>query len=373
MNRSNVVWLGIAAFFGVIVNNAGCGTMEGRCGNDGDCSSPGSNGGSGTAGAGGAVDPLAADGILTGGFGSMGPGEAVVEDCQNAQDDDNDGTSDCADPHCFDEVICMPKPLALPGWDPLYYRVQISAYGSAKADCPKGTIDAGQTFGEPAFAPECTSCGCKAKNCVMDCFKNVGCQGEHHDVVLGDAVSCRYQDGLNDDDDSCRLLDAQCDVAGGKLVDTPPWGTTVDACQLEITSEAGCGEGGVCIPLDNKLPLCIRYTGTDSVVCPEMFPNKHLTFKKIGKDDRACSCSCAADGCEGAQVRIHNGYSCQDLAPLPSVQVNATCTSFGIYNVDPKWSWGVEAVPTLATCTSQANNSGSVVGDDPVTFCCDTP
>ena len=39
----------------------------------------------------------------------------IVEDCLNAQDDDNDGLVDCADPDCESGFVCVRVPP--PGWE----------------------------------------------------------------------------------------------------------------------------------------------------------------------------------------------------------------------------------------------------------------
>jgi len=316
-----------------------------------------------------------AGGATSSSSGPMGP----TEDCLDGIDNDEDGAIDCADPDCTDGFTCTE---ALPdGWT----RVLLErGDGEPPAEVPCANGDTPETlFANPAGPPECDACACgpiEGGTCQLPglmCFVNTSnCSGSGIDLTKEViAADCTKPDLAGAATISCQLTKPAAVDQGGTcapsiadFANKSPWTGWVRACPL-TTAGAGC-QDGVCLPKSSASSLtCIRKTGSDT--CPAGW--NQLEAYGNAKDDRACGeCRCEpAPECVGGGYEFYDFDSCTPGGAGIVNVVDTACTDgFDLPDLTT-WSFKQILPEAAGSCIpSGGEPTGSVVGTDPVTFCC---
>jgi len=149
----------------------------------------------------------------------------------------------------------------------------------------------------------------------------------------------------------------------------PPatWTTLGRACGYQ-GSTLGCAGGQMCLPATSapyRPGICVSRAG--NFPCPPEFPNKHLYHDGF-TDTRTCSpCTCGpVTGDCSAMISLYNDSQCA-TQPIASIPAGGCADLTG----NP----GVLARKAVAQLTGScaaipAQPSGGVVGENPVTYCC---
>jgi hypothetical protein len=300
------------------------------------------------------------------------------EDCLNGEDDNGNGSIDCADPECADfECVGVPATGSWMGPGILY-----DGDPGMVPDCPpdfpniayEGSADPIQ---EAAVCSQCTcapNVTCNAQ--VLVAHGNAGCAGasenEAQPAVAGMCLGISVGGGTSSYDASSPIANAMsCAAAGGMPTLPPPqWQRAARICSVTL-SGAGCGAADeVCVPTAVTAPfegrVCI-WVDAD-VNCPSAYPDRH-EFSTTVNDTRGCTgCSCSNPGSASCTVTttIYSDVSC--TTAIGTVANNGTaCLDAG-----PGQSITVAKTTMGGACNGSGGQpTGSIgLGQDRMTVCC---
>ncbi len=339
--------------------------------NTGGTSGTGGSGGTSTGGTGGAI---------TGGTGGMGPSET----CNNSEDDDNDGLTDCADPDCSAMgYACLPSPPSL--WSgPVQFNL------GELPDCAGPWSDSGSTGGSDLLdvPTQCQSCSCDPPTdakCGMDVevFADLGCAGASQSSAF-------YSDGLCINvgmqalgpesvrpTSGIRLFSGSCTAKADGNANFPPpaWKDPAWTC-FPSSIGAGCDAPLTCVPPADGGAICVTRPGIHDDACPVDYGDLAWVLYRGVDDTRTCSgCTCGAPtgDCSGAEIRVEDpSGGCVGTGTLLTSGVCTTLpihSSMGTFALESGLPGGLQP-----TCTpSGGNPDGSLEPTSPLTVCCRAP
>jgi hypothetical protein len=302
------------------------------------------------------------------------------EDCTDGVDNDGNGLIDCADPACQPDYECVPA--APSGWQG-YYQVKTGPPASPVEACPDGSMPE-QYDHEPGGPVSCNPCSCGAltgAEChqTLLCWSSASCPGWPTQAFTGVNTQCQNVPGQYA---SCQMLDnlklakeGSCPASGGTVTSTPPiFAQRADACTVPATG-AGCEPAHACVRRPTQTgQVCIAVTGEEA--CPSAWPSPIVGFDG-GTDSRSCSpCTCAkpSASCGGGTVFVAYDVNGCVHEGDPAKWVGTTCVStstlFEGHGTGSIQLGGEGATPKGSCSPAGGSPTGSVVGTNPLTFCC---
>lgn len=340
---------------------------------------------------------------------STSTGMTGTEDCTDGVDNDGNGKVDCADPGCTAGYSCHnPVPA---GWTG-HYALADGTFAALPGNCP------GSTYPNPfytgyrspnAAAPQCSACSCGAPQgqtcdiaelhltgvtCAEEMSGQPHCQkpiplvtdGACHAInIPGGQKTCGPPDLATM---TCPAGTQACNVSvylddpvanGGACapsVQAPTitpftWSNAARAC-LPTTEGKGCANDFACLP-NTAAPfgaVCISKLGDNACPAGSGYGTKKVFFDLDPVDTRACTdCSC------GNPTGLSCTTSITTYSDTACGSANATTAASGcnayVNNPAVGSYKSVSTQFTQGTCASSGGQAmGSVVPQNPVTFCC---
>lgn len=336
-------------------------------------------------------------------------GMGTTEDCTDGVDNDGNGKIDCADPGCTVGFSCHnPVPT---GWTG-HYALADGTFAALPGSCP------GSTYPNPFYAgyrspnaapPQCSACSCGApqgQTCgiaslhltsgsctelqsgqsICQMAVNLVTDGVCHNInVPGGKKTCGPPDPVTNlcpaGTQACNLsvyLDPPI-AAGGACapsVQAPTiapfsWSNAARAC-LPSTEGKGCANDFACLP-NAPSPfgaICISKLGDN--VCPagSGYTAKKLFFDLDPVDTRACAdCSCGSPAGLSCSSSITT-YSDTTCNTAIATTAASDCSTYPNNPAVGSYK-SVSTQFSQSTCASSGGQAmGSVVPQNPVTFCC---
>ncbi|MEP7120779.1 MAG: hypothetical protein ABJE95_07715 [Byssovorax sp.] len=346
---------------------------------------------------------------------SSSTGMAMPEDCTDGIDNDLDGKIDCADPDCLAGFSChnpVTPALISAGWTG-HFAVADGAVAALPGNCP------GATYPNPIYtgfrtpvagAAQCSMCQCSAplgEVCQVNvhiiggtCAQWVGNQACAFPFASNANGSCDQSIGFLPAGDTtcgpvvngaCTMGSSPCNqsasadpavVVGGSCNPTtqmptiPPfsWTNAARACQ-PATEGKGCASSFACLP-NAPAPfggICISHMG--DIPCPagSGYNTKKVYFDIDPLDDRTCS-DCQCSGINGAScsttTEVYSDLTVNNCSTKVATIPPGGCVALS-GNPAVLGRKGVNTVINAGTCSASGGTAtGSAVGQNPVTFCC---
>jgi hypothetical protein len=339
----------------------------------------------------------------------------MPEDCTDGIDNDLDGKIDCADTDCQVGFSChnpVTPELTAAGWTG-HYALADGAVAALPGSCP------GATYPNPFYAgyrllnapaATCSACSCSAplgETCQVTlhvvggtCAQWLGGTACAAPVPSTADGSCDQSGGFFPAVNTCGpavgntcpggsspcnqavaadpavIIGGSCN-ASQQTPTIPPtsWNNAARACQPAAEGK-GCANSYACLP-NAPSPfgaICIAHLG--DIKCPDAtlgYTTKKTFFDVDPADDRTCT-DCACSGV--------NGASCTASTEIYSDPVQNSCST-KVATVPPGGCTALAGNPiiggrkgvgtsiTAGSCSpSGGQATGSAVGLNPVTFCC---
>lgn len=343
----------------------------------------GQSGTAGTsAGASGGTSAGTGGGTSAGTGGASGADGSVIkgpENCVDGQDNDGNGLTDCADPACKSGYEC--DPAAPAGWQG-YYRLfeQDLASAAEPSPCPDGSAPT-RLYTRP-LPGTCSPCSCgslmggRCGAAQISCStSSTTCVGETDwSSDIPDGSQC-YKNGtpgtLSCESKAPPVAAGSCPPSGGTPTNSPAlFQGVVDVCG-NSRAGGGCGSGQACVARATGVYtgyLCIRKAGNDS--CPAGWGTQPIAGYTGGTDQRNCTaCQCTPPAsCSPGVYTFYDADGCGGS----TIDVGGSCTNVTSLMDHGTWGAMLSAAPAISgSCTpSGGQPTGGVVGQNPVTFCC---
>ena len=336
---------------------------------------PASNAGgaSGTMGTGGAGVSVTSTASSSTGTGC----EAVPEICNDGDDNDCNGMTDCADPACTGATGYSCTPVAPAGW------TVVAFAASSPPACPAGFENPTVVAPPPAAGAKCAcACDSPSKNpCTQGTLSitvGMDCKALAMTLqVTGDCQALPAKINSPYGTGKAQKLDVTPVACSGKasLPAAPPSPDGV-TCTPVASSAKGCEVGSACLPEVTAASLCIQREG--DIACPGApFTKRHLVGAPGDVTDQrtcgTCSCTSSATSCNNATFIGYDNNTCSMGAA--GVAIDGTChetPSMGT-NFDDNTHFIYSATPNTMSCAPSGNPaavSGAFKLNNPTTICC---
>ncbi len=350
--------------------------------------STGGTGGTSTGGTGG-TSTGGTGGTSTGGSGGTsagGTGGSVSSEiCDNMEDDDDNGLTDCADPNCSAMGYeCLPNPPS-PWSGPVQF--SLGELPNCFGSWPGSGSVGGVGFIAPANAT-CPGCSCTDSadaKCGMDVsvFSVSNCVGITQSSVFfadGQCINVGMQ-ALGPQSvrptSGMRVVSGSCTAQTLGSPSFPPadWQDEAWTC-LPSALGAGCDSSHFCSPPAEDGLICVTRPGAHETECPVDYGSYSWILYRDVDDDRSCSpCTCGAPtgDCSGAEISVEDpSGGCPGNG---TVLTNNVCTALPIHSTMGTFSLESWLPGGLqATCSpSGGNPGGSLLPASPLTVCCKNP
>lgn len=348
-------------------------------------------------------------GVTTSTTTSTSTGMGSTEDCTDGVDNDADGKIDCADADCTVGYACHnPVPV---GWTG-HYALADGMFAALPGNCP------GSTYPNPfytgyrspnAAAPQCSACSCGGPQgqmcnvqelnvtdvtCAEEMSGLAHCRkaippvtdGACHTISIpGGQATCGPPNLVNQTcpggTKACNLsvyLDdpvaagGACPASAQAPVIAPfTWSNAARACQPS-TEGKGCANDFACLP-NPAAPfgaVCISKAGDNACPAGSGYTTKKMFFDLDPVDTRACSeCSCGNPTGLSCTTSITT-YSDTTCGSAIATTAASACSTYANNPAVGSYK-SVSTQFTAGTCAPSGGQAmGSVVPENPVTFCC---
>jgi hypothetical protein len=302
-----------------------------------------------------------------------------AEVCDNDQDDDGNGKTDCADDACGDRSC---ERAAANGFDgPIELRSSDSDTPSCDDAFATKSFEAGES--PSAAAASCTACSCSPATATCAAFV---------DFSTGAEAGCGGTTCTTSVNQSCTEIMPPCLTGvgsaylGTKLpsgtsgctpsaqAPTKPsvtWAKRVVGCSAGDGVRGGCKSGEQCLPKrtssdDFDVALCVWREGDHG--CPgQTYTNKRVYYRDV-EDTRSCTaCACTGPNCSYSW----SVFSAADTAcASPILKLTSADQCVGVNPAMDKLRVGA-TIDGDGSCTPSGGTSqGTVTGSDAITVCC---
>jgi hypothetical protein len=302
-------------------------------------------------------------------------GPPPAEVCDNNEDDDGNGETDCADDAC-DSRSC--ERAAATGWKgPIELRSSDSAPPDCGGEFDTKSFEAGAS--PSAAAASCSVCSCTPPNAACAAFV---------DFTTGTEAGCGGTTCTTSVNQSCSEIMPPCLTGltsaylGTKLPtgtsgcapsaqssDKPDvtWAKRVVGCSAGDSARGGCKSGEQCLPKHaSSNAICVWRDGEHD--CPSQAYTQKRSYYRDVEDTRSCTaCACSGPNCSYSWS-VFNAADTTCASPIVALTSADQCVQ-----VNPsldKLRVGASITGDGSCTPSGGATQGAVSGSDEITVCC---